>query len=692
MTLDGNRSEQKTAARTLAAALFVLTVLIFARACTNGFVNYDDPDYVTANSRVLAGLSPDGVRWALTAQEASNWHPLTWMSHMTDVSLFGRVAGGHHATSVLLHALNAALAFVVLRRLTGAIWPSAIVAAWFAWHPLRVESVAWISERKDVLSAFWFFVSLWCWTHYAERRGGRSDLATANASAAAGFTVTYSGSGWGWYALALAAFALGLTAKPMLVTLPCVLLLLDYWPLCRFQRDGAVPLWRSTAALLIEKLPFFALVTLSCILTYAAQKHGGSVSNVLDFAARLENALVAVLLYVGLLLWPAKLAPLYPHPGAWPAALVVSAAAFIACVSVLAWLQRRRQPWLLVGWLWFLGMLVPVLGLVQVGLQSMADRYTYLPSLGFGLAAVWAWRHAGFPRPAWAGAIAFAALAVTTIVQTGVWRDSLTLFSHTIAVAGENNYLAYDNRGIAWGDAGEPEKAIADYRQSLAIHPTYANANNNLARALAEQGRLHEAVPLYRAALKAKPDDVEIHNNFANALADAGNVAEAMEHYRFVLARNPNHANALNGYAVALASTGQLAEAEKQFRRVLELDPSNRSATSNLGNVYALLGRHADAESVYRQVLASEPKDDRSWINLGNVLLQQGRFADAVAAFSRAVSLRPTHPDAQAALGFAYLRTGQREEAIRHLQLALQQRPDFPQAKAWLDAARAERR
>jgi tetratricopeptide (TPR) repeat protein len=616
----------------VAAALFGLTVLLFWRAVGNDFVNYDDPDYVTANAHVQAGLNAVGMRWALGAGIASNWHPLTWMSHQLDWSLFGDNPHGHHATSVVLHGLNAALAFLAFRRLTGALWTSAFFAALFAWHPLRVESVAWVAERKDVLSGVFWFLVLWAYAAYVERR--RKGRAGARR----------------FYVAALAAFALGLMAKPMLVTLPCVLLLLDVWPLRRATGHG-----ERVSRLLLEKLPFFALALGSAVVTFLVQKHGGSVSETLGLGPRLANAVVAVVRYLGKFAWPFDLAVLYPHPGTWPARKVVASGMIVAAATALAWMQRGRRPWILTGWLWFLGTLVPVSGIVQVGLQSMADRYTYLTMLGVEIAVLWTlreWLTSPAARRAGAvvGAVVLAACAARTWNQLGVWRDSFTLFDHAIAVT-ERNFVAHDNRGLFLYKSGRIEEGIADYRRALAINPAYLNANNNLGHALAEQGKPAEAVPFLRAALHAQPTHLEVRNNLANALSDIGQLDEAMEHYDYVLAREPNHVNALNGSGVVLAMRGQLPEAKARLEKSLALAPDNASAHNNLGNVCSMLNQLEDAAQHYR----------------------------------RAAELQP-NAHTHAVLGYTLSRLGRRDEAVRELQTALRLQPNHPQAKQWLDA------
>jgi tetratricopeptide (TPR) repeat protein len=667
-------AESSLRLRVVCLALFFGTLLLFGRVIGHDFVNYDDPGYVTANEHVQAGLGADTLRWAFTTGEVSNWHPLTWISHTLDWTLFGRSPAGHHAPSLLWHAAGAVLAFLTLRRMTGAFWTSAFCAALWAWHPLRVESVAWIAERKDVLSGFCGWLALWAYAGYAARsREGKS---------AAGR----------WYALAFIAFAVGLMCKPMLVTLPCVLLLLDFWPL---RRSGAASVPRAWPRLLAEKVPFFALSAASSVVTYLVQQKGGSVSAALSLDARLANAAVAVARYLGKFIWPFDLAVLYPYPpsGRWSADFVFGAIMLLAAISGLALWQWRRRPWLAVGWLWFLGTLVPVIGLVQVGLQSMADRYTYLPIIGVQLALLWTVREfAARPslRPAMFAAVGAVLLgcAVRTWDQLAVWKNSFTLFDHAVRVT-DRNYLAYNNLGIWLLDEHRPDEAIAAYRESLAINPAYEEALNNLGHALAEKGLAREAAGYYRAALRTKPDLIEAHNNLGNALSDLGQIDEAIQEYEFVLARRPRHADALNNYGVALAMKGRTVEAVERITAALRLKPDDVSAHSNLGNVYAMTGRPADAIAEYRRALALRPDDARVCNNLGNVLAEKGDLAGAVEHYEKALRLEPMNPEAHTNLGVALAKLGRRDEAIRHLQTALQQRPDYPQAQSLLQALTA---
>ncbi|MBA2623050.1 MAG: tetratricopeptide repeat protein [Chthoniobacterales bacterium] len=554
------------------AALFLGTLLLFSRSIGNDFVNYDDPVYVTSNPYVQAGFSGTAVRWAFTTGHGANWHPITWLSHMADWALFGDDAQGHHAVSLFWHALNAVLVFLVFRRLTGTFWTAAFCAALFAWHPLRVESVAWIAERKDLLSGFFFLLTLWFYALYVEERRARF----VRTSQYLGFT--------------LLAFAIGLMCKPMLVSLPGVLLLLDFWPLRRLQlKDNP----ERISHLFVEKLPFVVLSIASCAITLFMQKEGGAVSAALPITARLANAAVSFVGYLQKFFVPVDLTVLYPHPGFWPVSTTAGAILFLSVVTGVAVFQLRARPWLASGWLWFLIMLLPVSGLVQVGLHYMADRYTYLPILGVQMALVWTISEA-FVSPrarricAIAAAAILAACAVLTWRQLGVWETSLTLFDQAIAVT-KNNYLAYNNRGLYHARASMSGEAMADYRKSLSINPRYPEANNNLGEALARQGRPRDGLSFYHAALEAKPDLLEAHQNLGNALADGGKPEEALPHYEWVLARQPWNAGVLSNSGIALAMLGNFPEAIARLEAALRLEPDNAGVQQNLTKTRAMM-------------------------------------------------------------------------------------------------------
>jgi len=499
-------------------ALVAGTLALWSRALANGFVSYDDPLYVLENPPVRAGLSLRGLGWAFTHVHASNWHPLTWLSHMLDVQLFGLAPAGHHATSVVLHALNAALLFLALRALTLGLRPALVVAALFAVHPLRVESVAWVAERKDVLAAAFFLAAL-----------------RAHALAARGALESpYGRSG---RARVAAWMALGLLAKPMVVTLPFVLLLVDAWPLDRARRLG----WRR---LTLEKAPLLALAALSCVATVLAQRAAGSVRTLeaFDAPARLANAALAWVGYAWRTAWPAGLACFYPHPAVVApdglAARALGALALLLSVTALAWALRRRAPWVGVGWAWYVGMLVPVIGLVQVGSQALADRYAYLPTIGLYLmvvpgAAALAARVAPGVAPrvrarllgTLAGTVVLA-LGVATWRQIGWWRDGETLFRRAIAVV-PDNYLAHVNLGTTLAKAGEHARAAEEFRAALAVLPGHAEAHNNLGTSLFHLGREEEAGREYEEAVRIAPDYAEAHYNLGLVRARAGRLSEA---------------------------------------------------------------------------------------------------------------------------------------------------------------------
>jgi Flp pilus assembly protein TadD len=540
--------------RTIAvsAALFLGTLLIFSRAIGNDFVNYDDPVYVTENPYVQAGLTLPGIRWAFTTDAAANWHPLTWISHMVDWSLFEDDQRGHHAVSIVLHALNAVLVFLLFLRLTNGFWLSAFSGALFAWHPLRVESVAWIAERKDVLSGFFGLLALWSYAAYAQQK-------TRN-----------------WYLFSLGTFALGLLCKPMLVTLPLIMLVLDIWPLQRF-----------CSAPRLEKLPFFLLAASSCAVTLVVQKAGGSISTVLPMSARIANAFVAIPGYLRKIFWPADLAVLYPHPGFWPATTVTIAVVFFILVTVTVVTQFRTRPGLAIGWSWFVIMLLPVLGFVHIGLHYMADRYTYLPILGLQLMVLSLFTKNSGALSVAAAVVVLAGCVVQTWHQLGVWKNSFTLFDHALAVT-RNNYLAYNNRGLFFDRAGRLDEAIADYKQSLAISPYYASASNNLGQALTERGRPRDGIELFRAALEANPNLLAAHNNLGNALADDGQPAQALPHYDFVLAREPWNFYALSNSGIALSMLGRYDEAIARLQKAVQLAPSNEGVQRNLAKARAM--------------------------------------------------------------------------------------------------------
>jgi len=550
------------------AGLVALIVAAYWEIRTFEFTNFDDPDYVAQNDMVQRGLTVEGLKWAFTTGFMGNWHPVTWMSHMLDCEVFGVNPGAHHVVSVGFHCLNAVLLFWVLFRYTGASGRSALVAGLFALHPLHVESVAWISERKDVLSGLFWLLTMWAYLRYVERR-----------------------SLWRYLAMVL-CFALGLMSKPMLVTLPFVLLLLDYWPL---QRARTRMEWREV---LLEKAPLFVLTIVSCVITFAVQKQGGAVGSMEKFslATRIGTGLVAYLAYVGKTVLPENLAVFYAHPREWPLWHVGGAALLLGMLSTFALVLARRAPYLVVGWLWFIGTLVPVIGLVQVGEQAYADRYTYIPLIGVFVAIVWGIGEVS-QRFRWPKIVTRAAgvggiliCAAITYAQVRHWRNSETLFRHALAVT-EANYLAHYNLAQSLSVAGRIEEAIQHYNAALQLRPDHEGAHNNLGLTHALHGRWSAATNHYAQALRANPQNVNARFNFGVAELNLGNATNAVEHLRQVLAGSPAHASAHHQIARALAKLEKSHEAITHYREAIRLKPDDPEPYRELAE---LLAMHSD--------------------------------------------------------------------------------------------------
>jgi tetratricopeptide (TPR) repeat protein len=521
----------------LAAALLAC----YAQVLHFDFVTYDDPDYVTANARVQNA----DIAWAFRTGYAGNWFPLTWLSHMLDYALFGLDAGAHHFTNVVLHLLTTLLCFAWLVRLTGARWRSALVAFLFALHPLHVESVAWVAERKDVLSGLFCVLTLMAYT-----RGRR------------------------WLALVL--FCCGLMAKPMLVTLPIVLLLLDWWPLRRGLH-------------LVEKLPFFAASIAVSVITFLAHREAGATASLalIPPLVRFENALVSYAAYIVQMFWPVGLAVFYPYPLDSLAVPAIFAALAIAAVTAFAIRYRDRFPYLTVGWLWYLVMLLPVIGIVQVGAQARADRYTYLPMLGLSVALVWGAadllsRYRRVQAPV-AAAVCLAC-AILTFRQVSYWHDSVTLYQHAIA-ATTGNYVAHYNLAVLYDGRGQLDDAAAQYRETVRARPLFAPAHLALGQILAKQSRPADAAPVFAAYLRLQPDNPDAHYNYALALAQSNNIPDAAREFRATLALRPADIESRFNLAIALSTMGQREEAVSQMKEVLKLRPDFAPAVQELASL-----------------------------------------------------------------------------------------------------------
>jgi len=510
-------------------SLAVLIWLVFGQTLRHDFINYDDPRYVYENTKITSGLSLSGIAWAFTHVHSMNWHPLTTISHMLDCQLYGLKAGWHHSTNVLLHTVAAMLLFLALQQMTGALWQSAFVAALFAIHPLRVESVAWISERKDVLSGVFFMLTLLAYACYVRLpRVGR-------------------------YLVLVFLFACGLMSKPMLVTMPFVLLLLDYWPLDRIKGQ----LWKCV----VEKIPLIALSALSSIATFLAQKAAVGWTADLPILERINNAVVSYVLYIWQMLWPVNLAVFYPHPeNRLPLWEIICSLLLLICITALAITLRKQRPYLIAGWLWYLGMLVPVVGLVQVGWQGRADRYTYLPQIGLYIAVTWGltdltalWRHQRSILSA-AALLTVVFLGWRAWVQTSYWRDSETLFRHARAVT-VNNDVAENNLGIVFLRQGKVDEAISLLQAAVDLRPDNSPAHENLAKALLQKGQVAEALIHYRKLLELQPDNIEVHNIVGTVLVQQGEIKDGVEEWQKVLAIQPDNGNAMSNLAWVFATS-----------------------------------------------------------------------------------------------------------------------------------------
>jgi tetratricopeptide (TPR) repeat protein len=660
-----DRSRRKIS-RWIAAGIALTTLAVYLPATRFQFTTYDDPDFVTANPYVQAGLTAKGFKWAWQSEVARNWHPITMLTHMLDCQLFGVKPGWPHLVNILLHAANAVLLFHVLKRMTGTIWRSALVAALFALHPLHVESVAWVAERKDVLSTFFWFLTTWAYARYADE-------------------VKIQISNFKFYALALVLFALGLMCKPMLVTVPFALLLLDYWPLGRMKR--------VSFRLLAEKIPFMVLSAALCVVTYSIQQHGGSVLSVnnLPMSFRIGNALVSYWRYVGEMFWPENLAGLYLRSGDWPEWEVALAAVLLLAVSSLTVWQRRRRPWLAVGWFWYVGTLVPVIGIVQAGMQTMADRYTYVPLIGLFIILAWGgWELANVLRaPMLAPGAALAALAACAALtshQLTYWKDSETLFTRMID-ATPNNYMAHYNLGNLYSRQGRIDAALANYQAAIQEEPNYADAHNNLGGILLDQKRYDEALPHYRAAVGAKPEFIHWFN-LANALADAASArhdtnefAQAVAAYQQALQLNANASEARQNLGLTWQAQGSNSQAIAAFAEAARLDPNRLDSWSSLAMCCAMQNRMAEAEAAFRQIVRLRPEDGGAYGNLGNALGAQNKLDDSIPFYLTALKLNPNDYQTEFNLALTYWRQGRRAEAEAHYRQALRINPNYSEAK-----------
>ena len=589
--------------------LAVVTFGLYAQVTGHQFITLDDDSYIKENPVVNHGVTLAGLAWAFTTFHQANWHPLTWIAHMIDSQLFGMFAGGHLLVNALIHAANTLLVFWLLLRTTHARWSSALVAALFALHPLHVESVAWASERKDTLSTFFGLLSLIAYTRYADAR-----MALASCQSI-GWKPMPHGAARKWYAGTFITLLLGLLAKPMLVTWPVVMLLLDYWPLGRFdltsRREVATKLW----PLLREKIQLFALVTASAVVTFVAQSHGGSVSSFTEASVtlRLSNALVSYAKYLLLAFWPNDLAVFYPLPKAIPAWQIMGAALLLIAVTAFCFFQRKLQPYLIVGWLWFLGTLVPVIGLVQVGAQTMADRYFYIPSIGlfiaivFGLADIAERRRVAPWLCAAIANVVLLVLAALTNAQIPLWSNSFALFQHALAVT-PPNFTIENSLGLAFGKSSSYDDAATHFQKALKIRPDFYDAMVNIGAIRFYQGRLPEAVEHYQAAIHSQPGAPEAHMQLALALWNQNRSEAACDEMRRASQLLPKDASIRSDLGLALARSGRIPEAIDQLHEALRLNPHSAEAHNNLGLALLASGRTGESIPEFEAALRIKPE------------------------------------------------------------------------------------
>jgi tetratricopeptide (TPR) repeat protein len=627
--------------------LVAISWFVFGQTLRHDFVNFDDHVYVYENPLVVRGLSTEGIIGAFTQTHALNWHPLTTLSHMLDCQLYGLKAGGHHLTNVILHTISVLLLFLVLKQLTGALWQSAVVAALFAIHPLHVESVAWVAERKDVLSAVFFVLTLAAYARYARAPSIPR------------------------YLLVALLFAGGLMSKPILVTLPFVLLLLDYWPLSRLEAQKSEAGSRLRR-LIAEKLPLFALSTCSCLVTLFTQRQGPNPIDQLPFLWRLNNTFVSYVTYIGQMLWPVRLAVFYPHPNdRLPLLEVTMAIAFLVGVSLLVIYLRRTKPYLITGWFWYLGMLVPVIGLVQVGEQAHADRYTYLPQIGLYILIAWSvgdllLESTSRARRALVGiaaAIIIVSLSARARGQTSYWKNSETLWNHTLAVTSDND-VAHNNLGFVFLRRGELDKAILELQAALDIRSrstqTHYNLGaaliqNNMGNAFARKQLLDEAIDHLQEAVRLRPDYADAYFNLGTVLFQQGRIDQAIAQWRKALAIRPTDAEAHRNVASALRRQGNVQEAIAEYEQALNITPEDGVSLNNLAWILATssdASMRDGARSVtlaVKAVQSSGGKDPNFVRTLAAARAEAGQFAEAVATAETAKALASTQANPELA-------------------------------------------
>jgi tetratricopeptide (TPR) repeat protein len=662
------------------ALLVIAVIAVFYQVLGHEFVDFDDITYVVENPHVTSGITLGGLIWAFTQSYEGYWAPLTWLSYMADVELFGLSSAAIHATNVLIHALTACLLFASLNRATRARWLSACVAALFAVHPLHVESVAWIAERKDVLGAFWYVLAIWAYLRYVERRV------------------------LGRYVLVAVAFGCGLMSKPMIVTLPVVLLLFDVWPLRRLAPEAASHR-QATATpatfrgLVLEKVPLLAMSLIVAVVTVVVQSGAGAVAplQVAPLSTRVANALVSCTVYLRQMVWPAGLAALYPYPRAVPAWQALAAAVLLAGISFAVVRARRRAPYLVVGWLWYLVTLLPVLGFIQAGPQARADRYTYLAMTGIAIIGAWGIAQGlgrfrrGRAAVGGAVCVALAAYGAVAWRQVQYWHSTESVFRRALAVT-SGNYVAHQGLGTELFRSGRIDEAIGHLRSAVALAPDYAEAHSNLGRALLAADQAEDALVHLTHAVRLRPAEHDFRLNRGSALYALGRSQDAEAEYRAAVRFAPDSADAHSGLGLALAQKGDLENARSELETAIRLNPGYADAHLNLGTILARIDRNEEAERAFSEFVRLKPDAPEGHAGLGTLFARQGRIDEAIAALSNAVRLRPDDAILRSNLGITLISHGRIEEGTAQLSEAVRLRPDLPEMRHNLDLALTMRR
>ncbi len=687
--------------------LSICILLVYGQVTSHDFINIDDSLYVTQNPHIQNGFTLNNFFWAFTTTNAANWHPLTWLSFMGDYEIYGLRAGGYHFTNLLFHIINTLLLLFVLNKLTGAFYRSVFVAALFALHPLHVESVAWVAARKDVLSTFFWLLTIWAYSRYVTRPEAKR------------------------YFLVFTFFALGLMAKPMVVTLPFVLLLLDYWPLNRFGNNRTInnhkefqpcgdfiahtkapairkaggtaiydkislpnavmDLWqnmkqKTIAFLILEKIPLFILTIFSCVITYIAQKHAGAVAaaDAFPLDVRMINAIVSYGGYIGRTLWPNDLSVFYPHPGIWPLGKVLLSGFFLIISSLLILFSARRYPYLATGWLWYLGTLVPVIGLVQVGDQAMADRYTYMPLIGLFIMMAW-----GVPdiirrlpyRRVILGFISFLiiiALSILSWQRCQLWGDKVALWDDAL-----KNYkfaFAYNIRGLGYADKGQYRRAIEDFNAALAIKPEYAEAIINRANVYGAIGQYEQALRDFNYALRLKPHFADNYYNRGILYLKMNRLDLAIDDFTMAIRIEPDMADAFNNRGVALRLKMQYEKAFADFNQALRINQNHTQAYYNRGVIYNIHKQYDLAIEDFIKALKITPDYAAAYFNMGLAFSAQGKFAEAINSYENTLRIQPNNIDALKNQGIILKKMKRLAEANDQFKRILQVKPNDKEA------------